>query len=135
MGLIYTLWRRGVSRALSPYGISFSQLQLIHLARRRGSISLSTAAAELSWDRPTTTLVARKCAALKWLTIKRSASDGRSSKLSLSGEGEELLDKIEAARVLSPQSLGDPLDVLDSAERGELRRMLDKVGRRARDVL
>ncbi len=81
------------------------------------------------------TLVARKCVAKKWLAVMRSRSDRRSSKLSLSGLGEELLDSVEAARALSPESLGDPLDLLDSAERVELRRMLDKVLRRAKDVL
>jgi DNA-binding MarR family transcriptional regulator len=108
---------------------------LIQLARRRGAISLSKAAIELSWDRPTMTLVARKCVAGKWLSLKRSNADRRSLKLALTGEGEELLDKIEARRVLAPESLGDPLDILDSAERSDLRRMLDKVERRARDIL
>ncbi len=135
MGMTYALWRRKASRALSPYGISFSQLQLIQLARRRGSVSLSTAAAELFWDRPTTTLVARKCVGAGWLALKRSRTDRRSFMVALTGEGEELLDKLEAARTLSPESLGDPLDLLDSAERAELRRMLDKVRRRATDIL
>jgi DNA-binding MarR family transcriptional regulator len=135
MGLTYALWRRRASRALSPFGISFSQLQLIQLARRRGSVSLSIAAEELSWDRPTTTLVARKCLEKRWLSVKRSASDRRSSKIALAGEGEELLDRLEASRALYSESLGDPLDVLDFAERAELRRMLDKVERRARDIL
>jgi DNA-binding MarR family transcriptional regulator len=135
MGITYSLWRRRASRALNGFGISFNQLQLIQLARRRGSISLSTAATELFWDRPTTTLVARKCVARKWLSMKRSVADRRSSKLSLSGEGEELLDKVEAAHALAAEGLGDPLDILDSDERADLRRMLDKVQRRARDVL
>jgi DNA-binding MarR family transcriptional regulator len=135
MGLVYSLWRRSASRALSPHGISFSQLQLIQLARRRGSISLSTAAAELSWDRPTTTLVARKCLDHGWLSQKRSRSDRRSFMIALTGQGEELLDRLEAAQTLSAESMGDPLDLLDSEERAELRRMLDKVRRRAADVL
>jgi DNA-binding MarR family transcriptional regulator len=135
MSLTYALWRRRASRALASFDISLNQLQLIQLARRRGAISPSAAASELLWDRPTMTLVARKCVAKKWLAVKRSQSDRRSSKLSLSGQGEELLDSIEAARALAPESLGDPLDVLSSDERSELRRMLDKVQRRARDVL
>jgi DNA-binding MarR family transcriptional regulator len=53
----------------------------------------------------------------------------------LTGQGEELLDRIEAERLLWPENLGDPLDVLDSGERAELRRMLDKILRRAKDVL
>ncbi len=134
MGLTYALWRRRVSRALIPFGISFSQLQLIQLARRRGAISLSTAAAELSWDKPTMTLVAGKCVAHGWLSMKRSRSDKRSSSLSLAGQGEELLDKLEASRVLYPEAIGDPFDILDSAELAEFRRILDRVGRRAADV-
>jgi DNA-binding MarR family transcriptional regulator len=135
MGLTHLLWRRRASHALRGYAISFSQLQLIQLARRRGAIILSAAAAELSWDRPTTTLVARKCIAQGWLSRNRSQADRRSSKLSLTGQGEELLDRIEAERLLWPENLGDPLDVLDSMERAELRRMLDKILRRAEDVL
>ena len=135
MGLIYALWRRQASRALSIFDITLSQLQLIQLARRRGSISLSRASAELFWDRPTITLVARKCVARRWLSLKRSQTDRRSSKLSLTGEGEELLDKLEASRILWPESLGDPLDILDSGERAEFRRILDKVERRGRDIL
>jgi DNA-binding MarR family transcriptional regulator len=135
MGLTYARWRRRASRALGTIAISFGQLQLIQLARRRGAIVLSAAAVELSWDRPTTTLVARKCIARGWLSRNRSSADRRSSKLALTGQGEELLDRIEAERLLWPESLGDPLDVLDSAERAELRRMLDKILRRAEDVL
>jgi DNA-binding MarR family transcriptional regulator len=135
MGLTYALWRRRASRALNYRAISFSQLQLIQLARRRGAISLSAAAAELFWDRPTTTLVAKKCFAKGWLSRHSSSVDRRSAKLSLTGQGEELLDRIEAERLLWPESLGDPLDVLDSDERAELRRMLDKILRRATDVL
>ena len=135
MGIVYALWRRCASRALAGFGISLNQLQLIQLARRRGAISFSLAAAELLWDKPTMTLVARKCAAKGWLAVKRSRVDRRSSSLSLTGQGEELLDKMEAARVLWPESLGDPLDVLDSEERSGLARALDKVERRARDIL
>lgn len=135
MSLISSLWKRRASRSLAVFDISLNQLQLIQLARRRGAISPSEAAAELLWDRPTMTLVARKCVAKKWLAVARSRFDRRSSKLSLSGQGEELLDQVEAARALSPESLGDPLDLLDSAERAELRRMLDKALRRAKDVL
>src|SRR5512145_2913177 len=114
MGTIYALWRRGASRALGAFDITFSQLQLIQLARRRGAISLSIAARELSWDRPTTTLVARKCVASAWLARSRSSADRRSAKLSLTGQGEELLDRIEAERALGPERLGDPLDILGS---------------------
>jgi len=135
MGLTQLLWRRCASRALRGYAISYSQLQLIQLARRRGAIILSAAAAELYWDRPTTTLVARKCLEHCWLSLKRSREDRRSFTIALTGQGEELLDRLEAARVLSAESLGDPLDVLDSGERAELRRMLDKILRRAEDVL
>ena len=135
MGASYALWRRRASRVLADFHISLNQLQLIQLVRRRGSLSLSVAASELLWDRPTTTLVARKCIAGRWLSMKRSQADRRSYKIALTGQGEELLDSIEAARVLAPENLGDPLDVLDSNERSELRRMLDKVQRRARDVL
>lgn len=135
MGLVYALWRRSASRALAPFSITFSQLQLIQLARRRGSISLSFAARELSWDRPTTSLVARKCVAGLWLSRNRSSADRRSARLSLTGQGEELLDRIEASRALGPESLGDPLDVLASEERAEFRRALDKISRRARDIL
>ena len=80
------------------------------------------------------TLVARKCVAGKWLSRRPSAADRRSSKLALTGQGEELLDKMEAERVLAPETIGDPFDILDSAERAELRRLLDKAQRRAQDL-
>jgi DNA-binding MarR family transcriptional regulator len=135
MGMVHALWRRQVQRSLSGFGITFSQYQLIHLARRRGATSPSAAAAELGWDRPTTTLVLRKCLAAGWLWRSRSAADRRSARLVLSGQGEELLDKIEAARPFDPPMTADPLDVLDSEERAKLRRMLDKIQRRALDIL
>ena len=81
------------------------------------------------------TLVALKCVARGWLSMKLAIADKRSTRVSLTGHGEEVLDKVEASRILWPQVLGDPLDVLDSSERGELRRMLDKVERRSRDIL
>jgi DNA-binding MarR family transcriptional regulator len=85
-------------------------------------------------DKPTLSLVARKCVEAGWLTRTDSMTDRRASRLSLSGLGEELLDKIEALRLFSPESLGDALDVLGSEERSELKRMMDRVSRRARDV-
>jgi len=67
--------------------------------------------------------------------MKRVIVDRRSTKVSLTGHGEEVLDRVEAARILWPELLGDPLDILDSSERNELRRMLDRVERRSRDIL
>ena len=134
MGLAYGLWRRKASAALEPFGITFQQYQLVRQARRKGALILSAAAGELGMDKPTWSLVARKCVEGGWLTRTDSMTDRRASRLSLSGLGEELLDKIEALRLFSPESLGDALDVLGSEERSELKRMMDRVSRRARDV-
>ncbi|MPL65952.1 hypothetical protein SDC9_11617 [bioreactor metagenome] len=134
MGLAYGLWRRKASAALEPFGITFQQYQLVRQARRKGALILSAAAGELGMDKPTLSLVARKCVEAGWLTRTDSMTDRRASRLSLSGLGEELLDKIEALRLFSPESLGDALDVLGSEERSELKRMMDRVSRRARDV-
>ncbi|MCE1158914.1 MAG: MarR family transcriptional regulator [Spirochaetia bacterium] len=134
MGLAYGLWRRKASAALEPFGITFQQYQLVRQARRKGALILSAAAGELGMDKPTLSLVARKCVEAGWLTRTDSMTDRRASRLSLSGLGEELLDKIEALRLFSPESLGDALDVLGSEERRELKRMMDRVSRRARDV-
>ena len=133
MGLAYGLWRRKASAALEPFGITFQQYQLVRQARRKGALILSAAAGELGMDKPTLSLVARKCVEAGWLTRTDSMTDRRASRLSLSGLGEELLDKIEALRLFSPESLGDALDVLGSEERSELKRMMDRVSRRARD--
>ncbi len=135
MGMVHALWRRRAGAALEGFGITLSQYQLIQLARMRGAVSPSAAAEELCTDRATMTLVARKCVAAGWLGRRRSKEDRRSSLLKLTGQGEELLDRIEAARALGEESLGDPFDVLDSGERAALMRILDKVQRRARDVL
>jgi DNA-binding MarR family transcriptional regulator len=134
MGVIQSLWRRRASIALDAFGITPSQFNLIQLARQHGAISPSEAAGELASDRATMTLVARKCVARGWLGRRRSAADRRSCRLSLTGQGEELLDRIEAAHALASQSLGDPLDILDSEERAAFLRALDKVQRRARDI-
>jgi DNA-binding MarR family transcriptional regulator len=134
MGYVFASWRRRASEALLAFGITFHQYMLVRLARRRGSISLSQAADELGMDRPTMSLVARKCILSGWLLRSGSAADRRSSRLALSGKGEELLDRIESARPFSPGSMGDALDVLGSEDRAELHRMLDKVSRRVRDL-
>ncbi len=134
MMTVQSLWRKRASHALEEYGITVPQFFLIQLARRLGAIRPSEAAEELASDRPTMTLVARKCVARGWLSRSRVKLDRRSHRLSLTGLGEELLDRIEAARALSAESLGDPLDVLDSAERAQFLRALDKVQRRARDL-
>jgi MarR family transcriptional regulator, 2-MHQ and catechol-resistance regulon repressor len=134
MGYIFGAWRRGAAEALLAFGITFHQFQLVRLARRRGTISLSSAAEELGMDRPTLTLVSRKCIMRGWLQRSISVSDKRSSLLALSGKGEELLDRIESVRLFAPGSMGDALDVLGSEDRAELHRMLDRVSRRARDL-
>jgi DNA-binding MarR family transcriptional regulator len=134
MTMVQSLWRKKASASLEEYGITVSQFFLIQLARRRGAIRPSEAAEELASDRPTLTLVARKCVARGWLSRRGVKLDRRSHLLRLTGQGEELLDRIEAARVLGPEALGDPLDVLDSEERAQFLRALDKVHRRARDL-
>lgn len=134
MMIVQSLWRKRASVALEEFRITLPQYLLIQLARRRGAIRPSEAAEELASDRPTITLVARKCIARGWLSRRGVKLDRRSHRLSLTGQGEELLDRIEAARALSPEVLGDPLDVLDSEERAQFLRALDKVQRRARDL-
>jgi DNA-binding MarR family transcriptional regulator len=134
MGSVYLARRRRSAERLRAFGITVPQFDLIRLARRRGAISPSAAAAELSYDRPTATLIAQKCVARGWLFRKRSDVDRRSNRLILSGEGEELLDKIEAARLLSLDLLGDPLDMLDPEERRAFCVSLAKIEERAREL-
>jgi hypothetical protein len=52
----------------------------------------------------------------------------------LTGEGEELLDRIERSKRLSPLALGDPLDVLDPGERDFFRLCLAKIEARAKEL-
>lgn len=134
MGSVFFARRRHSAERIRAFGITLTQFYLIQLARRRGAISPSAAATELSCDRPTATLVAQKCVSRGWLVRKRSAADGRSSRLVLSGEGEELLDRIEAAKLFAALSLGDPLDVLDPEERAVFRSTLEKIESRAREL-
>ena len=134
MGSVFSARRRRLAERMRVFGITLTQFYLIQLARRRGAISPSAAAAELSCDRPTATLVAQKCISRGWLVRKRSASDRRSSRLVLSGEGEELLDRIEAAKLFALASLGDPLDVLDVEERSVFRSALEKIESRAKEL-
>jgi DNA-binding MarR family transcriptional regulator len=134
MGSVYFSRRRLAAERIRAFGITLPQFFLVQLARRRGPISPSAAADELSCDRPTATLVAQKCVSQGWLFRRRSDTDRRSSRLELSGEGEELLDRIEAARVLSLASIGDPLDALEPAERTAFGAALEKVESRAREL-
>ena len=134
MGSVFLTRRRRSAEKIRVFGITLPQFYLIQLARRRGAISPSAAATVLECDRPTATLVAQKCVSRGWLVKRRSETDHRSSRLELSGEGEELLDRIEAARLFAASSLGDPLDVLDSEERRVFRSVLEKVEVRAREL-
>lgn len=134
MGAIFLARRRRFSELLRAFEITVPQLHLIQLARRKGPISPSMAAAGLDCDRPTASLIAQKCVARGWLFRRRSELDRRSARLELTGEGEELLDRIEAARILSTASIGDPLDVLGSEERSILIASLEKVESRARGI-
>ena len=134
MGLVFALWRRRAGQVLMPFGITFHQFCLVRLARRMGALNLSSAALELGMDKPTLSLVALKCVKKGWLSRASVVKDRRSSRLALTGQGEELLDRIDAARLFAPESLGEALDVLNSEERTAMRRMLDKVSRRAKDI-
>jgi DNA-binding MarR family transcriptional regulator len=127
-------WRRIAGAMLRPYRISLSQYELTWLTRRWGAINPSIAASELGWDRPTLTVVAAACLKAGWLKRKPSSRDRRSSTLELTGAGEELLDRIEAAKPFAAERLGDPLDVVGPDERIELARLLDRVWRRAQDL-
>jgi len=134
MGRIAASWKRRTGGRLLAFGITLPQYNLIRLARQRGSIKPSTAAEELAIDRPTTTVVLRRCVEEGWLGRSRSTADHRSIRLQLTGAGEELLDRIEATRPFAASAFGDPLDVLDGEERAALLRLLDRVQRRAADI-
>lgn len=127
MESVASSWRRLAAKRVRPFEISLLQYRLILLARRKGSVSLSQAAGELGCDRPGMTLLSRKCVRAGWLRRRRSAADRRSHRLELTGEGEELLDSIEAAQASPPAQAADPLDVLDPAEREALGGMLLRV--------
>jgi DNA-binding MarR family transcriptional regulator len=134
MGKIFLAQRRFYVDRLLPFGITIQQLNLIRLARRRGPISPSAAAAGMFCDRPTTTVIARNCVSNGWLARRRSASDRRSSRLELTGEGEEILDRIEREKVLSRGVEADPLDVLEPTERSAFQEALKKVERRVAEL-
>jgi DNA-binding MarR family transcriptional regulator len=134
MWRIGAAYRRRAAAALRPFGITFAQYELIAIARRRGALSPSVAAKELGWDRPTLTVVARSCGDAGWLKRSRAGLDRRAARLQLTGAGEEILDRIEAAKPFAVETLGDPLDVISAEERGNLARLLDRVSRRAGDV-
>jgi DNA-binding MarR family transcriptional regulator len=118
--------RRAEAASARGCGMTRAEFSLVGLARRRGHVSLSEAAAELGWDRPCCTLVSRRCVKAGWLHRERSESDHRSSLLSLTGEGEELLDRVEARRLSASERPYDPLAALDEEERLSLRRLLEK---------
>jgi DNA-binding MarR family transcriptional regulator len=109
-------------------------MHLIQLARQKGAITPSAAAEEMACDRPTLTLIAEKCLAQGWLAKKRHTRDRRSYRLELTGEGEELLDRIERSKRLSGLALGDPLDVLGPDEREFFRSCLVKIEARAKEL-
>jgi DNA-binding MarR family transcriptional regulator len=134
MGKIFLSQRRFFADRLIPFGITIQQLNFIRLARRRGPISPSAAAAGLFCDRPTATVIARNCVAKGWLARRRSASDRRSKRLELTGEGEEILDRIEREKALSPGDEVDPLDVLEPGERNAFAAALQKIEGRAREL-
>lgn len=134
MGAIYLARRRRYSELLRSFEITLVQLHLIQLARRKGPISPSAAAALLDCDRPTASLVAQKCVARGWLSRRRSDADRRSARLELSGEGEELLDRIEKSRILTSTAIGDPLDYLALEDRRTLNASLEKAEARAREL-
>ncbi|MGO8692853.1 MAG: MarR family winged helix-turn-helix transcriptional regulator [Rectinemataceae bacterium] len=144
MGRIFLARRRRLAQRIRPFGISLDQLHFIRLARRRGAISPSEAARELFCDRPTATVIANNCVAKGWLRRRRSAADHRSARLELSGSGEELLDRIEAASSSSDEgaepmgtargAIGDALDVLGEEERRIFVEALSRVHRRAMEL-
>ena len=127
-------WRRVAGAALRPFHMTLAQYELTWLTRRRGALPPSVAAAELGWDRPTLSLVARGCLAAGWLKRTRSSKDRRGASLELSGKGEELLDRIESRKPFAVEALGDSLDIIGSDERALLARLLDRVARRAGDL-
>ncbi|HEY9055497.1 MAG TPA: MarR family transcriptional regulator [Rectinemataceae bacterium] len=134
MSVAFSLWRRRVGQELQAYGITFHQYMLVRMVWSKRDLTLSAAALELGMDKPSMSLVARKCLASGWLERRASTSDKRAYRLSLTGKGEELLDRIDAEGRLLPGAIPDALDILDSAGKADLRRLLDRVARRARDL-
>jgi DNA-binding MarR family transcriptional regulator len=134
MWSLVLILRRRLSERLRSFGITLPQLHMIQLARRKGAISPSAAAAGLSCDRPTACLVAQKCVAKGWLARRRVEADHRSWRLELTGEGEELLDQIERSKLTQIAALGDPFDILSDDERSAFRSALEKIGARATEL-
>jgi DNA-binding MarR family transcriptional regulator len=138
IGLMGRIWRarkRTEGARLRAFGISLPQFSLIKLARQRGQVSLSEAAATLDWDRPTCTIVARRCVEEGWLRRRRDQEDRRSARLQLTGQGEELIDRVEGRRQAETAGFPpDPLDILGGDERALLHTWLERIARRADDL-
>ncbi|MDA8409469.1 MAG: MarR family winged helix-turn-helix transcriptional regulator [Treponema sp.] len=134
MDRIASAWRRRAGERLRPFGITLAQYELIRHLRRHGGLWLSVAAAELDWDRPTMSVVAAACLGSGWIKRHRLVHDRRTARIELTGQGEELLDRIEAVRPFAEASFGDPFDVIGSEERSMMMRLLDRVARRAGDI-
>ncbi|HUW40660.1 MAG TPA: MarR family transcriptional regulator [Rectinemataceae bacterium] len=144
MGRIFLARRRRLSQIIRPFDISLDQLHFIRLARRRGAIAPSEAARELFCDRPTATVIANNCVARGWLKRRRSVEDRRSTRFVLSGTGEELLDRIEAAGsssdggsepgIAARGAVGDALDVLSEEERAAFDAFLARIHERAMEL-
>ncbi len=132
MGAVFLLRRRHLGELLRDFGITLKQLQLIRIARRRGSVSPSEAALEMFCDRPTATVIVRNCIDRGWLRQRRAQRDRRSRSLALSGAGEELIDRID--RMLAARPDGQPLDILGTDEAADFHSALERVLARASEL-
>lgn len=113
-----------VARELRGAGVGSSEIDLIHLARKRPGITQKEAAEELAMDAGALARRVSRLVQKGYLTREPNPADGRSRMLRATSKAEEL--KLSKARV-EAEFYGYVLEQLPPGDAAEFARLLDEV--------
>jgi DNA-binding MarR family transcriptional regulator len=123
-------WKRRIARDLLPHGINPKQIHLLRKLAESGSLAPSEIAELVFADRPTTTSLLGTLERVGWITRRRDPSNRRRVIVEITAAGRKKLASVPQHLWRTGKMAIDPEAGLSTAERSELRRLLEKLNAR-----
>ncbi len=121
---IFLEWRRLLSKALMPYGVTIQQFYILSLLNKKGSLVASQVAVLLHCDRPTASVIIQHLVKKDLILKVQRGQNKKYYDLELSAKGEQLIHSILEDVTLLKCT---PYDTLNEEELHTLCLLLQKV--------
>lgn len=129
---LFLEWRRFLQRRLAGYDITLQQMSLLKRLKKSDYLLPHEIADFLHCDRPTASVIIKNLERKGYVNRAKDEGNAKYRRISISKEGNDYLDAIDAS--LEPLGVS-PFDVLSPEENETLYRLLKKCCERTRKIV